>query len=122
MKTIFDPRDKSYKTPYGAVPCGTKITVTLRPEREEHFAECSLLLFEEFAEAYWEVALTPNWEEGLFTGSYEAPEQPELIWYGFRLRRAGGEEVWLGQNGLGPEKNMLRWQQTVYDDTLSTPD
>lgn len=122
MKTIFDPRDKSYKTPYGAVPCGTEITITLRPDREERFAECSLLLFEEFADAYWEVALTPNGDEGLFTGSYEAPEQPELIWYGFRLRRASGEEVWLGQNGLGPEKDMLRWQQTVYDDTLSTPD
>ncbi len=122
MTPIFDPRDKSCKTPYGAVPCGTKITITLRPDREEHFSECSLLLFEEFAEAYREVALTPDWEEGLFTGSYEAPEQPELIWYGFRLRRAGGEEVWLGQNGLGPEKELLRWQQTVYDDTLSTPE
>ena len=28
MTNIFDPRDSRCKTPYGAVPCGTKITFT----------------------------------------------------------------------------------------------
>jgi len=125
MTTIFDSRDPRYKTPYGAVPCGRRITLTLRPDLTEDFTACSLLLFEEFAEAYWEVALSPAGEEEgrkLFTGSYDTPDQPELIWYGFRLRRENGEELWLGKNGLGPEKDMARWQQTVYDATLPTPD
>ena len=82
MTTIFDSRDPRYKTPYGAVPCGRRITLTLRPDLTEDFTACSLLLFEEFAEAYWEVALSPAGEEEgrkLFTGSYDTPDQPELI-------------------------------------------
>ena len=63
MTTIFDPRDIRYKTPYGAVPCGAKITLTLRPDREERFSECVLLLFEEFSDAYWEIAMSPTSEE-----------------------------------------------------------
>ena len=30
---IFDSRDPRYKTPYGAVPSGTAVTLTLRPPR-----------------------------------------------------------------------------------------
>ncbi|MBD5162294.1 MAG: glycoside hydrolase family 13 protein [Oscillibacter sp.] len=122
---IFDPRDSQYKTPYGAVPCGAKITVTLRPDRSEKFSACSLVLFEEFADAYWEQPLTLAGEETgrtLFTGSYDAPDQPELIWYGFHLRRENGEDAWLGKNGFCQEKEIAFWQQTVYDGTLSTPD
>ena len=79
MTTIFDSRDVRYKTPYGAVPCGATITLTLRPDREEHFSECVLLLFEEFSDTYWEVAMPLTGEEegrSLFSGSYEAPDQP----------------------------------------------
>ena len=125
MTCIFDPRNSQYKTPYGAVTCGEKIAITLRPDRSEDFSECALLLYEEFAEAYWEVALTLSGREGeqiLFTGSYDAPDQPELIWYGFRLRRENGETVWLGKNGLCAEKELTPWQQTVYDGSLPTPD
>ena len=57
MTTIFDSRDTRYKTPYGAAPCGTAVTVTLRPPQE--FSSGALLLFEEFADAYWEQPLTP---------------------------------------------------------------
>ncbi len=125
MTSIFDSRDSRYKTPYGAAPCGAKITITLRPELTENFSACVLLLYEEFADAYWEVSLVPAGEEEgrrLFTGSYEAPEQPELIWYGFRLRRENGEEIWLGKNGFCQGKDLERWQQTVYDDSPATPD
>ena len=51
MTCIFDPRNSQYKTPYGAVTCGEKIAITLRPDRSEDFSECALLLYEEFAEA-----------------------------------------------------------------------
>lgn len=125
MTNIFDPRDCHCKTPYGAVPCGARITITLRPRKAEGFSSCQLLLFEEFADAYWEISLSRIGEEGdrvLFSGSCDAPDQPELIWYGFRLRRENGEEVWLGKNGFCRARDMERWQQTVYDDTLPTPD
>ena len=125
MTHIFDSRDSRYKTPYGAVPCGTQITVTLRPPRAEGFSACDLLLFEEFSEGYWETPLSFAGEEGdraVFTGSCSAPEQPELIWYGFRLRRENGEAVWLGKKGFCAENEITPWQQTVYDDSLPTPD
>ena len=125
MTNIFDPRDSLYKTPYGAVPCGTKITVTLRPPKAEGIYACQMLLFEEFTDVYWEVSMPYAGEDGdrlLFTGSYDAPDQPELIWYGFRLKRGKGETVWLGKQGLCGEEEMTRWQQTVYDGTLPTPD
>ena len=122
---IFDSRDGRYKTPYGAVPCGTEITITLRPSRAEGFAACTLLLFAEFADSHTEIPLALSGMEGerdLFTGSYSAPDAPELIWYGFRLRRENGETVWLGKNGPGGEEDMVPWQQTVYDGSLSTPE
>ena len=122
---IFDSRDCRYKSPYGAVPCGTKITLTLRPARAEGIAACTLLLYHEFQDERTEVPLAPGGAEGdrvLFTAGFRAPAEPELIWYGFRLERANRETLWLGRNGLGPEEDMEPWQQTVYDDYLPTPD
>ena len=124
MTTIFDSRDTRYKTPYGAAPCGTAVTVTLRPPQE--FSSGALLLFEEFADAYWEQPLTPaGGEDGraVLTAAYETPEQPELVWYAFRLQGEGGKTLWLGKNGLcQEEKELSWWQQTVYDGSASTPD
>lgn len=114
---VFDPRSASCKAPYGAVPCGTEITLTLRPSAAEGFVACSLVLFQEFADRRREIPLTLSRAEGdrtVFTGSYAAPDEPELIWYAFRLTRQNGEEVWLNKDGV-------YWQQTVYDDSLPTP-
>ncbi len=122
---IFDPRDSLCKIPYGAVPCGAKITITLRPRRAEGFSACTLLLYEEFTETCWEVPMPPAGEDGdrvLFSCTYDAPEQPELIWYSFRLRRGNGGELWLGKDGLCEDREPVPWQQTVYDASLSTPD
>ncbi len=124
MTTIFDSRDTRCKTPYGAAPCGSAVTVTLRPPRD--FTAGALLLFEEFADAYWEQPLTFALGEdgqGTLAAAYETPEQPELIWYAFRLQKEDGEAVWLGRNGLcQEEKALVWWQQTVYDDSSPTPE
>ena len=122
---IFNPRDERDKRPYGAVPCGTSISVTLRPPVQEGFAECTLVLCCEFAGTHQEIPLRPAGTEGgrsLFAGSYDAPAQPELAWYCFRFRRGDGQTAWLGRNGLCGEGEAVCWQQTVYDDALPTPD
>ena len=122
---IFNPRDERDKRPYGAVPCGTSISVTLRPPVQEGFAECTLVLCCEFAGTHQEIPLRPAGTEGgrsLFAGSYDAPAQPELAWYCFRFRRGDGQTAWLGRNGLCGEGEVVCWQQTVYDDALPTPD
>ena len=116
--SVFDSRDLRCKAPYGAVPCGTEITLTVFPLAAEGFQSCALVLFHEFADLRAEIPLRPAGPEGdrfLFTGTFQAPAEPELIWYRFRFLRPNGEEVWLDKNGFG-------WQQTVYDSSLPVPD
>ena len=115
---VFDSRSELYKTPYGAVPCGTRIDLTLRPLKAEGFTACTLVIYQEFAGRRLELPLSPagEWEDrSLFTVSYTAPEEPELIWYSFRFTRSDGQQISLDKNGAS-------WQQTVYDNSLSTPD
>ena len=122
---VYDSRDLLYKTPYGAVPCGTRVTLTLRPLMSECFSRCAVVLYGEFADHRQEITLERTGceeDRDVFTCTYEAPAQPELIWYCFNFRRTSGETVWMGRNGYCGEGESVCWQQTVYDDTLSTPD
>ena len=118
---VFDPRDTRYKTPFGAVACGTEVRFTLRPFAKERFTACTLLIWNEFAFCSQEIDL-PSPGEGLFTGTFTAPEEPELVWYGFRFTRADGQRVWLGKNGYCQQHAMLSWQLTVYDGNSTTPE
>ncbi len=118
---VFDPRDTRYKSPFGAVTCGEEVRFTLRPLAKERFVSCSLLIWQEFGFCSQEIELdAPG--EGLFTGTLTAPEEPDLIWYGFRFTRADGQNVWLGKNGYGSQQAMLSWQLTVYDGKSTTPE
>jgi len=59
----------------------------------------------------------------IFTGYWSAPEQPDLVWYFFKLRRRNGDVLFLGKDGLCTQEDSTAfWQQTVYDDTFPTPD
>ena len=62
---VFDSRDTRYKSPFGAVACGTSVSFTLRPLVQEQFRTCTLLLWHEFAFRAEEVDL-PCLGEGLF--------------------------------------------------------
>ena len=87
---VFNPRDSRCKQPYGAVPCATEVTLTLRPLASEHFTACTLLLHNEFAGETRTVSIPcigSDDRHTIFSGSYEAPKQEELIWYSFRLYR-----------------------------------
>lgn len=122
---IFDSRDQRYKRPYGAVTCGTLITLTLRPLLQEDFTVCTLIATAEFSGARLELPLRIAGTEDdrlLFTGSFYAPPQPDLLWICFRFRRRNGESLWLGKNGLCGEGESVCWQQTVYDDAFPTPE
>lgn len=122
---IFDSRDQRYKRPYGAVTCGTLISLTLRPLLQEDFTVCTLIATAEFSGARLELPLRIAGTEDdrqLFTGSFYAPPQPDLLWVCFRFRRRNGESLWLGKNGLCGEGESVCWQQTVYDGSLPTPE
>ncbi len=120
---VFDPRREEYKKPYGAVPCETVLTVTVRPLHTEDFVAAALIFQEEFAGTVREIPLTfagAAEDRDLFTGSFPAPEEPELGWYRFRFRRRDGGIRWMGKNGYGGEE-VTSWQQTVYDGSRPTP-
>ena len=58
-RPIFDSRSPLYKTPFGAVPCGRQITLTLYPPVEENFTGGALILNLEFAGEIREIPLVP---------------------------------------------------------------
>ena len=107
---VFYSRNEKYKTPFGAVVCGTQVRFFLEAEAE--FSACSLLCFEEFSDSHTETVLKPC--AGGFSGVYTAPVEPELVWYSFRLTRRNGEVVYFGKNGCC--EGCLPWQLTVYED------
>ena len=122
---IFDSRDSRYKQPFGAVPCATEITLSVRPPVQDGFCGCDLILYREFADEHCAIPMIHagvNGVRDLFTVRYPAGADPELIWYSFRLRRSDGSVVFLGRNGYCGEGEAACWQQTVYDGTHKTPD
>ena len=112
MLPVFDPQDSSCKTPFGAVPCGTAVTFTLR---DETYYACELLVRREFSGTDEAVPLPPA--EGGFSGVYTAPAEPELCWYAFRFTRGDGSTICLGKNGWCAQDALTRWQLTVYEAT-----
>ena len=119
----FDPRDLLFKSPFGAVPCGTDVSFCFRPERGAAVTRCELLAHGEFADQWTTVELTPAQEDGhvAYRGIYTAPDDVELVWYHFRLSWADGGTSCYGKNGLCAWDAVEPWQLTVYDDTHKTP-
>ena len=118
---VFDSRDSRCKRPFGAVSCGTPVTLTVRPLPEEQFTSCVAYLWQEFAAEAQETALEAL-GPGLFCGTVAAPDHPELVWYSFRFTRTDGSVVWLGKNGYCSKQEVLSWQLTVYDGSEPSPD
>ena len=110
--TIFNSRDTKYKSPFGAVSCGTAVSFTVTPGPD--YCACSLVTYGEFADVRAETPLSPC-PEG-FTGTFTAPDTPELVWYTFRFTCTDGGSVFLGRNGLGGGDDRQPWQLTVYEE------
>ncbi len=111
----FDSRKESYKSPYGAVPSGSRVRLTLRPKRIHGFDRATLLVRYEFDDNRTEQHPMP-WQGlernrecyscTLDTGAYIG-----LIWYSFRLERADGLTA-----------DSAEYQLTVYDGSDTVPD
>ncbi len=119
----FDSRDSRCKTPYGAVPCGTALTLSVYPGEGEALSRVVLAAHGEFADTWTETELTAAQTDGrtVFRGVYTAPAEPELVWYHFRLFWADGGESCFGKNGERPWEELATWQLTVYDGASRTP-
>ncbi|MEG1658264.1 MAG: glycoside hydrolase family 13 protein [Oscillibacter sp.] len=117
---VFDPRCGVCKTPFGAVPCGQSIALHCRPLTAEGFSHCALVLFQEFSGAREERELLcqgPEEERTLFSLTLDAPGDPELLWYHFRLWREDGSGCVLDKTGYRSDAVFEDWQITVYRET-----
>ena len=120
---VFDSRSESCKKPYGAVPCGTAMSYTVRPLRREGWSRCVLVTQREFSGQTAELELPCTGQDGdrnRFSGIFSAPAEPELVWYWFRLFREDGSSILLDRSGYHGGENVQSWQLTVYEES-STP-
>ena len=123
MSTLFDPRDARCKSPFGAVTTFAAVDFTLYP-REHAVIGCTLLTHHEFSDRWTESELLPGTDEAgehIFSGTFFAPSQPELIWYHFRLHWADGGVSCYGKDGFQAWDKVTPWQLTVYDGRAKTP-
>ncbi len=121
----YDSRDAGCKSPYGAVTCGTEVSLRVYPAPGEAVERVVLAARREFADAWTEVELSADRTadgRAFFGGVFTAPEEPELIWYHFRVFWADGGECCFGKNGFQPWDALATWQLTVYDGTSETPE
>ncbi|MEG1205443.1 MAG: glycoside hydrolase family 13 protein [Angelakisella sp.] len=119
---IFNSRDLFYKTPFGAVPAGTPVTLRLVLPKVLHTPVLQVFR----ASALIQPAFSLPMEEEdcrddvtvysvVFT-----PPQPELLFY--RFSTCGGTRI-IGweSGGVAAVDDSDLWQLTVYDPAFSTP-
>ena len=111
---IFDSRDPRCKQPYGAVPSGTRVRLTLRPPRGEGWSRAVLLARFEFRDN-WIQTLPMPWtgldgDRDLFSCELDTTGYIGLVWYAFRLERLDGKSMEI------PERQL-----TVYDGSEAVP-
>ena len=110
----YNSKSTQFKTPYGAVPSGTEVSFTLRPNRDEGFSRGTLYATMEAQEDL--VRTIPliwqdyEGERDVFTTSLTTEDYLGLVWYTFVLEGVDGRRY-----ELGP------YQLTVYDDTEAVP-
>ena len=117
---VFDPRSECCKKPYGAVPCGTAVSYTVRPLRAEGWSRCVLVARREFSNLETETELPCTGIDGdrnRFSGTFPAPAEPELMWYWFRLSRPDGCTILFDKSGWHTDGSVQSWQLTVYEET-----
>ena len=103
-----DPAQEFYRSPFGAVTCGT--TVRIRMRAVDFVEQASLV-------ANGEVLPMARDAEGVFSVDYTAPAEPVLVRYKFRI----GDDVEFGMNGVGCG-GVRPWNLTVYAPEFRTPD
>ena len=110
----FNSRSPLCKTPYGAVPSGERVSVTLRPERSAAYVRAVLTARLEGADNR-RLELPMPWsgldgDRDCFTCKLDTAGYIGLIWYSLRLIR---------MDGTGDE--TAEFQLTVYDGSESVP-
>jgi cyclomaltodextrinase len=110
----FDSRDSRYKSPFGAVPSGERVRLTLRPRRGEGFSRGVLTARYEFQDNRVEEHVMPwvglDGDRDLFSCTLDTAGYVGLIWYTFRLEGLDGRQT-----------ELEEYQLTVYDGEQPVP-
>ena len=117
---VFDSRSEFCKSPYGAAPCGGRVTFHVRPLYAEGYSRCVLVARREFSNLETETELPCTGIDGdrnRFSGTFPAPAEPELVWYWFRLSRPDGCTILFDKSGWHTDGSVQSWQLTVYEET-----
>jgi 4-alpha-glucanotransferase len=123
-----DSRNPAYRSPLGAVPCATDITLRLRIDAGYETPRVLLRLWIVDRESYivmQDRGISGMWR--MFEAVVEAPAQPCLIWYHFRLESGGNtylygnNEEHFGGTGRLWDDNPAAYQITVYDARFAPP-
>ena len=112
---LHDSRSLAYRTPFGAVPVGTEVTLSVDAEYAD---DCTLLLRRE-GESCKEISMA-YMGNSRYACTVKMPEEPTLMWYAFRAH-FGGIPVCYGGSadglgGIGEEYTgePVWYQITVY--------
>jgi 4-alpha-glucanotransferase len=114
-----------FRSPFGAVKCGTKITLRVAVNSYSIPENVCLIVGGRSISMYYIFETSGT---RIYECTIQAPEDGGLLWYVF-YAKADGEEKWYGNNesflgGIGknytsfPEK---QYQITVYDKSFKTP-
>ncbi len=122
MQLFHNSFSSQYRSPLGALPCQSGVTLRLRAPR----AFKASLRFYDGSEKWFPMEKEKN---GFFSARITMPEIPILCWYDFRAEDADGQSYALGapEDGLSGDGVMTSgtpraWQITVYDPDYTTPD
>ncbi len=114
---VFDSRCTECKDPYGAVECGQSITLRCRPLKWEGFTHCAVIMKNDYTGEVLKINLYPMAMDGdrvRFYANFPAPDEPQLVWYHFKLWRDDGSGCVLDKTGYRSDGKVDPWQMTVY--------
>ena len=126
---MHNSRDIEYRRPFGAVPCGTAVQLSL--DVEELFAVDQVRLrtwsTASGEKIYNPVLVTEEHSRKRYVFETDVAKKPGLIWYHF-IVEAAGRTLWFGapSDGLGGvgvsyDSVPADWQITVYDAAVKVP-
>ncbi len=111
--TLYYHNDASelYRVPLGAVPAGSRVTLTLDTPAPEALESCTLVISGDTAS--WRLPMTRR--DGRWSTVFQTPDTPSVLWYVFQCTPPEGEEFTI----TAPD--APGWQLTVYSPGFDTP-
>ena len=130
MQIFHDSQNIKYRSPFGAVPTGTVVTLRLKASGNILPQSASLRLFRDGEETVIGMSPKPTSDNGIiYTAEADVGSNPCLIWYDF-IADYGEKKLYYSNSrgGLGgagkvtDEPAANSYQITVYDKDFHTPD